>query len=196
MYLDYGLGYIEVITGGMFAGKSEELIRRVTVLSYANLSILVVKPSVDTRYSETEVVTHSGNRIDSVAVKDSKELADYLYEIGKKGEHIDVVAIDEVQFFDNGIVELVNQLADNYVRVIVAGLDLDFKGSPFGPMPELLASAEFVTKLSAVCSKCGRSATRSQRLIDGKPVPADSDVVQLGATESYEARCRQCHEVL
>lgn len=190
MYQKYQGGWIEVITGPMFAGKSEELIRRVRTLRYAKKSIICFKPKIDNRYNENDIASHAGNSYTAIAVKDTKEI---IKTIGDK--HYDVVAIDEVQFFDNDILHLIDRLAENNCRVIVAGLDMDFRGEPFGVMPLLLAKAEFVTKLTAACKICGDAATRTQRLTDGKPAFYESPIIQVGASESYEARCRQHHEV-
>ena len=173
MYNQYREGWLEVICGCMFAGKTEELIRRINVLSFAKKNIIVFKPKVDNRYSETEIVSHAGIKPDT-----------------------DVVAIDEVQFFDRDIVDVCEYLADRGLRVMVAGLDKDFRGEPFGVLPELLTRAEFVTKLTAVCAKCGAPATRTQRLVDGKPASFEDPIVLVGAVDHYEPRCRHCHEIL
>jgi len=189
MYHQYREGWIEVISGCMFAGKTEELIRRVHVLSYAKKQIQVFKPAIDDRYSTTEIVSHSGERILCHVVNQPQEILEIVTD---KDE---VIAIDEAQFFDETLVEVCDYLADTGRRVMVAGLDTDFRGEPFGVMPQLLTKAEFVTKLTAVCAKCGAPATRTQRLIDGKPASFDDPVVLVGAKESYEPRCRHCHEV-
>lgn len=191
MYHQYREGWIEVICGCMFAGKTEELIRRINVLSYAKKKIVIFKPKIDNRYSETKVVSHSGVSIDSIPVEKATEVLEYV----SQEQDVDVVAIDEVQFFDKDIVEICDYLADQGKRVMVAGLDKDFRGEPFGVMPELLTRAEFVTKLTAVCAKCGAPATRTQRLIDGKPASFNDPIVLVGATEHYEPRCRHCHSV-
>lgn len=190
MYHEYKKGWIEVISGCMFAGKTEELIRRVRTLQYAKKNILVVKPSIDNRYSATEIASHSGYRVKSINVNSASEI---LHHVKQDTE---VVAIDEVQFFDHDIVDVCEYLADKGIRVMCAGLDRDFRGEPFGVMPELMTRAEFITKLSAVCVKCGAPATRTQRLVDGKPASYDDPIVLVGASEAYEARCRHCHEVL
>lgn len=191
MYHQYRSGYIEVITGCMFAGKTEELIRRIKVLEFAKKKIVVFKPTIDNRYSNDYVVSHSGSQIKCINAKNSSEIAEYL----KNNLDYEVVAIDEVQFFDDDIYIIINDLANLGKRVMVAGLDMDFRGEPFGVMPKLLTSAEFVTKLTAVCVCCGAPATRSQRLIDGKPASYNDPVIKVGASESYEARCRHCHRV-
>ena len=192
MYFNYSPGYIEVITGCMFAGKTEELIRRLNVLSYTGARMVVYKPSIDVRYDVMNIVSHAGTSIPSVPVTGSDGI---LTHLEASEELYDVVAIDEIQFFDDSIVDVIEQLANVGVRVIVAGLDLDFKAEPFGPISKILAISEFVTKLPAICSVCGAPATRSQRLVDGEPASATDDVVQVGASESYEARCRRCHKI-
>lgn len=190
MYQELQKGWIEVICGPMFAGKSEELIRRVKTLSYAHQKILAFKPSVDNRYDKSAIASHDGEKYQAYAVNSVDDIKN-LIEEGTQ-----VVAIDEVQFFGESIISLVEELADKGMRVIVAGLDTDFRGEPFGPMPELLARAEFVTKLSAACTVCGCAATRTQRLVDNKPASYDDPIIQIGAKESYEARCRKHHIVL
>ena len=190
MYHEYKKGWIEVISGCMFAGKTEELIRRVRTLQYAKKDIVVVKPSIDNRYSVTEVASHAGSRVRSVCVASALEILQHVKPT------TEVVAIDEVQFFDHDIIDVCEHLADKGVRVICAGLDRDFRAEPFGVMPELMTRAEFITKLSAVCVVCGAPATRTQRLVDGKPASYDDPIVLVGASEAYEARCRHCHTVL
>lgn len=182
-------GWIEVITGPMFAGKSEELIRRVKRLEYAHKKMLVFKPSIDNRYSDSEIVSHSKYRTNSINIEKSEDILPYIYD------GLDAVIIDEVQFLDEGIVKIADALADKGIRVIVAGLDRDFRGEPFKNIPELLALAEDVTKLTAICIKCGSQATRTQRIVDGKPASYDDPIIIVGASESYEPRCRHCHEV-
>ena len=185
----FGNGWIEMICGSMFAGKSEELIRRVKRLEYAKKNIKVFKPSIDNRYSDTEIVSHSKYKTKAINISCAKDIL----------QHIDdstyAVIVDEVQFLDNDIVEIAESLANSGKRVILAGLDKDFKGEPFGVMPQLLARAESVTKLTAICSVCGMPATRTQRLVDGKPAKYDDPLILVGATESYEPRCRKCHKV-
>ena len=183
-------GWIEVIAGPMFSGKSEELIRRVKRALIAGQRVQVFKPKLDDRYHKTDVVSHDGRRAEALPVADSAALFEALE---RPFPH--VVAIDEAQFFDDGLVSLAEKLADSGVRVIVAGLDMDFRGEPFGVMPALLARAEFVEKLTAVCVRCGAPATRTQRLIDGEPARYDDPVVLVGAAEAYEPRCRRCHVV-
>lgn len=189
MYHQYREGWLEVISGCMFAGKTEELIRRINVLSYAKKNIIVFKPKVDNRYSDTEIVSHAGAKVPCIVVDKAQDI------LKKVRVDTEVVAVDEVQFFDRYIVDVCDYLADKGIRVMVAGLDKDFRGESFGVMPELLTRAEFVTKLTAVCAKCGAPATRTQRLVDGKPAAFDDPIVLVGAVEHYEPRCRHCHEV-
>jgi thymidine kinase len=182
-------GSLTVITGSMFSGKTEELIRRLRRALYARRSVLVFKHALDTRSDLTEIRSHNGVPHEAIAVSKSGELLE-----GVEPE-TDVVAVEEAQFFDEGIVGACRRLADSGYGVIVAGLDMDFRGEPFGPMPMLLAEADEVVKLRAICARCGRDASRSQRLIDGKPAPASAPTILVGAQETYEARCRHCHEV-
>jgi thymidine kinase len=182
-------GSLLVITGSMFSGKTEELIRRLRRALYAHRSAQVFKHTIDTRSENTEIRSHNGVPYKALAVSTSEEL------LGKVEETTDVVAVEEAQFFDEGIVEVCRRLADTGYEVIASGLDMDFKGEPFGPMPGLLAEADEVTKLRAICARCGREASRSQRLIDGRPAPVSAPTILIGAEESYEARCRHCHEV-
>ena len=189
MYRPRGHGYIEMVVGPMYSGKSEELIRRLTRAKIAKQDVIVFKPSIDDRYSAADVVSHSGIALQAVAVNKLDTIWDFITE------DTQVAGFDEVQFFEQGIVDIVIKLADMGTRVICAGLDMDFKAVPFGVIPELLARAEFVDKLQAVCVKCGDPATRTQRIIDEKPARYDDPVILVGATESYEARCRKCHQI-
>lgn len=182
-------GWIEVICGSMFSGKSEELIRRIHRAQYGKLAVQTFKPLIDDRYSEAEVISHNGISVMAKPVEGSAEILEKL------PRQTDVVAIDEIQFFDNGVVGIAEALADHGFRVMAAGLDLDFRGEPFAPMPALMARAETVTKLQAICVVCGSPASRTQRLINSKPAPYDEPTIMVGASESYEARCRHCHEV-
>ena len=182
-------GWIELICGSMFSGKSEELIKRVNRAQFAKQNIAVFKPSIDNRYAEEAVVSHNGRSVMAKPLKRSAEILRYV------DSSIDLIAIDEVQFFDEEIIAVTQHLANSGYRVIVAGLDQDFRGEPFGPMPVLLSLAESVTKLQAVCAVCGSSSSRTQRLIDGKPASYDEPVILVGASESYEPRCRHHHEV-
>lgn len=190
MYNQYHEGWIEVICGCMFAGKTEELIRRINVLSYARKNILVFKPKIDDRYSTTEIASHAGSKVPCIVISEAKEILNHV------NYDTDVVAIDEVQFFDEDVVDICEYLADSGLRVMVAGLDKDFRGEPFGVLPDLLTRAEFVTKLTAVCAKCGAPATRTQRIINGKPASFNDPIVLVGAKEAYEPRCRHCHEIV
>jgi thymidine kinase len=185
-------GWIEVICGSMFAGKTEELIRRITRIKYAKKDIIVFKPSIDDRYEKMEVVSHSQRKVKSVVVKDSTEIKEYIDNLEKLPY---AIAIDEAQFFDRGLIQILEDLANKGTRVIVAGLDLDFRGEPFGIMPDILARAEYVTKLHAICQVCGDLATRTQRIIDNKPAYYEDEIILVSAKEKYEARCRHCHEV-
>lgn len=182
-------GHIELICGSMFSGKTEELIRRVRRAEIAKQRVQVFSHSLDTRYGESKVASHNGMNWGALPVQTSEQILERL------DPEATVVAIDEAQFFDWKIAEVANTLAQRGVRVIIAGLDLDFRGEPFGPMPLLMAQAEQVDKLSAICVVCGAPASRSQRLIDGKPAKYDDPVIRIGASEVYEARCRHCHEV-
>ena len=190
MYNQYREGWIEVICGCMFAGKTEELIRRINVLSYARKNILVFKPKIDDRYSTTEIASHAGSKVPCIVISEAKEILNHV------NYDTDVVAIDEVQFFDEDVVDICEYLADSGLRVMVAGLDKDFRGEPFGVLPDLLTRAEFVTKLTGVCAKCGAPATRTQRIINGKPASFNDPIVLVGAKEAYEPRCRHCHEIV
>ncbi len=185
----YDGGWIEVICGSMFSGKSEELIRRVRRTEIAKQKIQVFKPKLDNRYAPQKVSSHNGVHWEANVVE---EAADILTQVD---EDTEVVAIDEAQFFDWSIAEVCNNLADRGMRVIVAGLDMDFRGEPFGPMPILISQAEHVDKLQAICVECGAPASRTQRLIDGQPADYHDPVIMVGAKEAYEARCRNCHQV-
>ncbi len=182
-----GTGFIEVICGPMFAGKSEELLRRINRLIFAKKKFLVFKPTIDDRYSANEVVSHSKRAYKCIAIKNATDILKYVTP------DLQVVAIDEVQFFDDSIITVVNTLANRGIRVICAGLDCDFKGEPFPVTANLLALAEDVTKLTAICAVCGKEATMTQRLVDGEPAKDSDPVVLVGAKESYEPRCRKCH---
>ena len=182
-------GWVEVVCGSMFSGKTEELIRRLRRAVIARHHVQLFKPAVDDRYGVSTVASHNGIKWEGVVVGSSEELLD------KVDPETTVVAIDEVQFFDAGVAEVCNQLARQGKRVIVAGLDTDFRGEPFGSIPVLMAQAESVRKLHAICIQCGGEASRTQRLIDGRPAFYDDPIVLIGASESYEARCRSCHEV-
>jgi thymidine kinase len=182
-------GRIEVVCGGMFSGKTEELIRRVRRAVIARQPVQVFKPHIDDRYSLDNITSHTGQSIQAVPVALAADILDQL------NPDTTVVAIDEVQFFDAGIVQVAQQLAGRRLRVICAGLDMDFRGEPFGCMPQLLSIAEEILKLSAICTVCGMPATRTQRLVNGKPAFYDDPIIMVGAQETYEARCRQHHYV-
>jgi thymidine kinase len=181
-------GTIEVVCGSMFSGKTEELMRRLKRAQYAKQKIQVFKPVIDQRYSVDHVQSHDANRVLSTPVKTAWEILE------KVDDNTRIVGIDEAQFFDDSIVDVAQKLAFRGTRVICAGLDMDFRGQPFGPMPKLLAVAEQVTKLSAVCVICGAPATRSQRLPQSQTHPQSENQVLVGAHDTYEARCRLCHE--
>jgi thymidine kinase len=183
-------GWIEVISGVMFSGKSEELIRRVRRSVIAKKKVQVFKSHLDERYGGIFTVSsHDGTIVEAEPIQTSIEIMEKL----RPGT--EVVAIDEAQFLDKGVVAVVNALARRGVRVVVAGIDSDFRAEPFGSMPELMAAAEVVDKLYAICVVCGGPASRNQRLVNGKPAPYDSPTIMVGGRESYEARCRHCHEV-
>ncbi len=182
-------GVITVVCGSMFAGKSEELIRLARRALYAKKKVQVFKPAIDTRYDETMVVTHMGVKHEAVPVRNVQDLR------VKVEKDTQVVLIEEAQFFDKSLVPLVVDLADKGREVICAGLDQDFRREPFGPMPELLAVADQVIKLRAICMNCGAPASHTYRVIDGKPASWDDPIVLIGATESYEARCRACFKI-
>lgn len=182
-------GRIEIICGSMFCGKTEELIRRVRRAVIAKQQLQVFKPQIDDRYSIQHVTSHSGQNIEAMPVSSSQQIIANLVNTTT------VVAIDEVQFFDANILETVQKLASKGIRVILAGLDTDFRGEPFGPMPQLMCTAEEVTKLHAICVICGEEASRTQRLVNGRPARYNDPVIMVGAQEAYEARCRKHHEV-
>jgi thymidine kinase len=182
-------GSIEVICGSMFSGKTDELIRRLVRATIAKQKVQVFKPAIDVRYAVEKVTSHAGSDYDAIPVENAADVRD------KIDSDTTVVAIDEAQFFDPDIVPLAEELACRGVRVLVAGLDMDFRGEPFGPMPLLMSRAEHVSKLHAICMVCGDEASRTQRLVNGKPARYDDPVVIVGASELYEARCRLHHEV-
>ena len=175
-------GWIEVVCGSMFSGKTEELIRRLKRAAFANQKVQIFKPKKDTRYDETKVVSHDENTMASTVIEKSTEIYDLL-------DQVSVVGIDEAQFFDNELIEVCQKLAVKGIRVIVAGLDMDFRGKPFGPIPGLLAVAEYITKVHAICPHCGSLATHSYRLTNEK------ETVVLGEKDKYEPRCRICFEM-
>ena len=182
-------GSLEVVCGSMFCGKTEELIRRLRRAEIARQKVQVFKPAIDTRYVEEKVMSHAGMAFDAIPVRDAVEILSSL------APETTVVGIDEAQFMSAEIMNVVDELVERGMRVIVAGLDMDFRGEPFGMMPFLMAKAERVEKLRAICMVCGESASRTQRLVNGSPARYDDPVVIVGASEMYEARCRQHHKV-
>ncbi len=182
-------GSIEVITGSMFSGKTDELIRRLRRATIARQNVQVFKPKVDDRYDKGKVTSHAGSEFEATPVARAEDIPEMVQA------DTTVVAVDEAQFFSDSIVPVVQALADQGIRVLVAGLDSDFRGEPFGPMPVLMAVAERVDKLQAICMECGEPASRTQRLIDGKPAKFDDPVIVVGASDIYEARCRRHHIV-
>ncbi|MCD7969893.1 MAG: thymidine kinase [Alistipes sp.] len=175
-------GWVEVICGSMFSGKTEELIRRLKRAEFANQKVEIFKPRIDVRYSEEEVVSHDSNAIPSTPVDTARNIL-------LMAEDVDVVGIDEAQFFDDGIVDVCRELANRGIRVIVAGLDMDYTGKPFGPMPALMAQAEYVTKVHAICVRCGNLANHSHRITSG------DQLVMLGEKETYQPLCRHCFHI-
>jgi thymidine kinase len=183
-------GWMEVIAGSMFSGKTEELLRRVRRATIARKRVQVFKSHLDDRYAGLwSVSSHDRRTFEATPVDSSTQILLRLDPMAQ------VIAIDEVQFLDEGIVKVVSDLADRGRRVIMAGIDTDFRGEPFGPMPQLMAMAEVVDKLHAICVLCGSPASRTQRLLEGRPAPYDSPTIMVGAADSYEARCRACHQV-
>ncbi|MBN1583642.1 MAG: thymidine kinase [Anaerolineae bacterium] len=183
------MGRIEVVCGSMFSGKTEELIRRVRRAQIAKQKVQVFKPAIDDRYGIEKITSHNGLFVEAQPVLDAAAIP------GLVKEDTQVVSVDEVQFFDWRIANVCRDLADSGRRVILAGLDMDFRGEPFGPMPLLMAEAEEVEKLHAICVVCGATASRTQRLINGSPASYDDPIILVGASEVYEARCRYHHEV-
>jgi thymidine kinase len=189
VYRSKPTGWIEVVCGSMFSGKTEELIRRVRRAQIAKQKVQVFKPVIDDRYGVENITSHNGLRVEAMPVLDAETILDLV------DADTTVVAVDEVQFFDWRIAQVCGKLADRGLRVIAAGLDMDFRGEPFGPMPLLMAEAEQVSKLQAICVVCGQPASRTQRLINEAPASYDDPVILVGASEVYEARCRHCHQV-
>jgi len=182
-------GWIEVICGSMFSGKSEELIRRVRRVQIAKKKVQVFKPTIDDRYDVQYIYSHNGTKVEAINIAKSKEILETVEP------DTEVVAIDEAQFYGDDIVLICQKLADKGKRIIIAGLDQDFRGEPFGPIPKLLAIAEEIDKLQAICIICGNIASRTQRLVNGQPAKYSDPTILIGAKESYEARCRKCHVV-
>jgi thymidine kinase len=187
--MKHDVGSVEVICGSMFCGKTEELIRRLRRARIAKQNVQVFKPVIDNRYDHKKVTSHSGLDVDAQPVESSEDI------LAQMETSTTVVGIDEVQFFDDGIVDVVEDLAEQGIRVIVTGLDMDFRGEPFGCMPDLMARAEKVEKLQAICMVCGEPASRTQRLVNGEPAHYEEPIVVVGAQEMYEARCRLHHQV-
>ena len=182
-------GSVEVICGSMFSGKTDELIRRIVRAQIAKQKVQVFKPAIDVRYAVEKVTSHAGSNFSAIPIEKAADIRSRL-----DGDTT-VVAIDEAQFMDTDVIDVARELADKGIRVLVAGLDQDFRGEPFGPMPELMALAEHVEKLHAICMVCGDEASRTQRLVNGKPARYDDPIVIVGASEMYEARCRKHHDV-
>jgi thymidine kinase len=187
--LQQNQGSIEVICGSMFSGKTDELIRRLVRAKIARQKVQVFKPAIDIRYAAEKVRSHAGADFDAIPIEKAGEV------LARLDADTTVIGIDEAQFFDAAVVQVAQELAGRGARVLVAGLDMDFRGDPFGPMPELMSQAERVDKLHAICMVCGSEASRTQRLVNGKPARYDDPVVIVGAAEMYEARCRLHHEV-
>ncbi len=183
-------GTLEVICGPMFSGKSEELIRRIRRAKIARQSVMVFKPSIDNRYAIEQVMSHNGSSVDALPVDNPETIYHYV-----TNEQIAIVGIDEVQFFDSSIIAIICKLVDEGKRVIAGGLDLDFRSVPFGPMPTLLAIADKITKLQAICSLCGHDAPLTQRLVNGQPARYADPIILVGAQDSYQARCRGCYAI-
>lgn len=183
-------GKIEVITGCMFAGKTEEVLRRLRRAQINNQEIKIIKPEIDDRYGQETVRSHSGDEMSAETISVSEKGLDRLEEI-----EADVIAVDEFNFFKQEFIPVLDRKADTGTRVIISGLDQDYRGNPFTPMENMLAIADELRKLNAICEKCGDEATKTQRIVDGEPAPKDMETVQVGGQESYEARCRECHEL-
>jgi len=182
-------GSVEVIVGSMFSGKTEEMIKRLRRAKIARHKVQVFKPIIDNRYAENKLASHSGHEFEAVPVKEVQQIKELLEK------DTSVVAIDEAQFFNNEIIPFVQELANEKIRVIVAGLNMDFRGEPFGPVPALMAQSDILDTCHAICMVCGGEATFTQRLINGEPANYDDPIVIVGASELYEARCRRHHEV-
>ena len=183
-------GWIEVVTGSMFSGKTEEVLRRLRRAEIAGQEVAAFKPAVDDRYGETTVGSHVGRQWNAAVVPSEGE---GVWEIRERLNGEDVVAVDEANFFGPELVDVCQRLADGGRRVVVSGIDQTYRGEPFEPLPQLMAVAEYVDKLQAICSQCGEPATRNQRLVEGEPAHVDDPTIVVGAEESYEARCRNCH---
>lgn len=182
-------GIIEIICGPMFAGKTEELIRRATRMDYAKKKYLVFKPTIDDRYAENEIVSHSKYKKSSINATTALDIKKHITQ------DLHAVIIDEVQFFDDAIIDLCEELANKGIRVIVGGLNCDFKGEPFYITSQILARAEVITTLTSICTVCGDDATKTQRLVNGKPAKFSDPIILVGASDDYEPRCRKCHQI-
>ena len=189
-YNDGKKGWVEVITGPMFAGKTEELIRRVKRMEFAHKNYLIFKPTIDNRYSQSEIVSHNKKSLKAISISHGSDIKRHIKP------NTQAIVIDEIQFFDDSMLKYVMEFANLGLRVICAGLDTDFRGEPFGVIGQIMAVAEEVTKLTAICNVCGELATKTQRIIDGKPAYYNDPQILVGANDSYEARCRSCHIVL
>ncbi|NMC45385.1 MAG: thymidine kinase [Chloroflexi bacterium] len=187
--MDHNSGWLEVVCGSMFSGKTEEMIRRLRRAVIAKQKVQVFKPKIDDRYDEQRVTSHAGLDFEAIPITSSGDLVQLL------NDDTTVVGIDETQFLDDGIIAVIEKLVEKGIRVIATGLDMDFRGEPFGCMPILMAKAEKVDKVQAICMVCGEPASRTQRLVDGKPAHYNDPVIIVGAAEMYEARCRKHHEV-
>jgi len=183
-------GWVELITGCMFAGKTDEFIRRINTFTYAGFNVFVFKPAIDKRYSEAEIVSHAGAKLKAIAVSSSNEIEKIVVDTKEK---IDVIGIDEVQFIDTNIVNLIEEFANRGIIVVVNGLDKDFKSDPFQNVDKILVQAEYVKKLSAICHECGGNANRTQRIVNGKPARKDEPIILVSGNDHYEARCRHCY---
>jgi thymidine kinase len=188
-------GRIEAITGCMFSGKTEELIHRANRAQLANDNLLAFKPDIDDRYEVGEIVTHTDVSVEATPVKTDETGCEEIQKIVEESDNVDVIVIDEINFFSENIITLVEDLAQKDYRVILSGLDQTFRGEPFNPVPQLLSIADHIEKRQAVCEICGEPATKTQRLMDEKPAPYDSPTIDVGGEEKYEPRCRQCHDV-
>lgn len=192
-------GRIEIITGCMFSGKTQELIHRSKRAEISGKTVVGFKPEIDDRYNKQKISSHTGVTVEAVTIDNNgdikQQIENYIDEYQQKNNKVDVVLIDEINLFESEIVSIVESLANDDFRVILSGLDQTFQGEPFDPVPNLLAIADHIEKRKAVCECCGDPATRTQRLIDGEPAKYDDPIIEVGGTEKYEPRCRQCHEV-
>lgn len=189
MYRIRDSGWLEVISGPMYSSKTTELIHRIEKVKIANQDYKIFKPEIDDRYSENKISTHSGIELKAIPVEKAEDILEYVYE------ELDVVAIDECQFYDDKLPEIIDRLLDKHIRVIVTGLDMDFRGKPFELTSILLAKAEFITKLNGVCNICGELGTKTQRYVNGEPAHVNDPTIVVGGTENYSCVCRQHHRV-